>query len=45
MNNIKNYSMKIAMLNRLYVLDLINKKEYVKIKNRLDKDYKVGQVK
>ncbi|MGF3225944.1 hypothetical protein [Facklamia sp. P12932] len=40
MKAIKNYSMKVAMLCRLYELNLINDKEYTKIKNRLEKDYK-----
>lgn len=44
MKNIKNYSMKIALLNTLYEVKLITEKEYLKIKNRLDKDHKSIQV-
>ena len=40
MNAIKVYSMRVAMLCRLYDLRLINEKEYTKIKNRLENDYK-----
>ena len=40
MQTIKIYSMRVAMLCRLYDLKLINDKEYTKIKNRLDNDYK-----
>ena len=40
MQAIKVYSMRLAMLCRLYDLKLINDKEYRKIKNRLEKDYK-----
>ena len=40
MQAIKVYSMRVAMLCRLYDLRLINEKEYTKIKNRLEKDYK-----
>ncbi len=32
--------MRVAMLSRLYDLKLINDKEYTKIKNRLENDYK-----
>ena len=34
------YSMRVAMLCGLYDLKLINDKEYTKIKNRLENDYK-----
>ena len=37
---IKVYSMRVAMLCRLYDLKLINDKEYTKIMNRLENDYK-----
>ena len=40
MQAIKVYSMRVAMLFRLYDLKLINDKEYTKIKNRLENDYK-----
>lgn len=40
MKAIKVYSMRVAMLCRLYDLKLINDKEYAKIKNRLENDYK-----
>lgn len=40
MQAIKVYSMRVAMLYRLYDLKLINDKEYTKIKNRLENDYK-----
>ncbi len=40
MQAIKVYSMRVAMLCRLYDFRLINEKEYTKIKNRLEKDYK-----
>ena len=40
MNAIKVYSMRVAMLCRLYDLKLINDKEYTKIKNRIENDYK-----
>ncbi|MFR9211577.1 MAG: hypothetical protein ACLVKT_14910 [Intestinibacter bartlettii] len=40
MQAINIYSMRVAMLCRLYDLKLINEKEYTKIKNRLEKDYK-----
>ena len=40
MQAIKIYSMRIAMLCRLYGLKLINDKEYTKIKNRIENDYK-----
>ena len=40
MKAIKVYSMRVAMLCRLYDLRLINEKEYTKIKNRLENDYK-----
>ena len=40
MQAIKIYSMRVAMLCRLYDLKLINEKEYTKIKNRLENDYK-----
>ena len=40
MQAIKIYSMRVAMLCRLYDLKLINDKEYAKIKNRLENDYK-----
>ena len=40
MQAIKIYSIRLAMLCRLYDLKLINYKEYTKIKNRLDNDYK-----
>lgn len=40
MKAIKIYSMRVAMLCRLYELNLINEKEYTKIKHRLEKDYK-----
>ncbi|VFB16576.1 Uncharacterised protein [Urinicoccus massiliensis] len=39
MQAIKVYSMRVAMLCRLYDLKLINGKEYTKIKNRLENDY------
>ena len=39
MQAIKIYSMRGAMLWRLYDLKLINDKEYTKIKNRLENDY------
>ena len=38
MKAIKVYSMRDAMLCRLYELNLINDKEYTKIKNRIEKD-------
>ncbi|HGC7481860.1 MULTISPECIES: hypothetical protein [Anaerococcus] len=40
MKAIKVYSMRVAMLSRLYDLKLINDKEYTKIKNRIENDYK-----
>ena len=40
MQAIKIYSIRLAMLCRLYDLKLINEKEYTKIKNRLENDYK-----
>ena len=40
MQAIKVYSMGVAMLCRLYDLKLINDKEYTKIKNRIENDYK-----
>ena len=40
MKAIKVYSMRVAMLCRLYDLKLINDKECTKIKNRLENDYK-----
>lgn len=40
MKAIKIYSMRVAMLFRLYDLKLINDKEYTKIKNRIENDYK-----
>ncbi len=40
MQAIKVYSMRVAMLCRLYDLKLINDNEYIKIKNRLENDYK-----
>ncbi|MDK8282690.1 MAG: hypothetical protein E6084_08505 [Peptoniphilus harei] len=40
MQAIKIYSIRLAMLCRLYDLRLINEKEYTKIKNRLENDYK-----
>ena len=40
MQAIKIYSMIVAMLCRLYDLKLINDKEYIKIKNRIENDYK-----
>ena len=40
MKAIKVYSMRVAMLCRHYDLKLINDKEYRKIKNRLENDYK-----
>ena len=40
MKAIKVYSMRVAMLCRLYDLKLINDKEYTKIKNRIENDYK-----
>ncbi|EEI87161.1 hypothetical protein HMPREF0072_0189 [Anaerococcus lactolyticus ATCC 51172] len=40
MQAIKVYSMRVAVLCRLYDLKLINDKEYKKIKNRLENDYK-----
>ena len=40
MQAIKIYSMRVAMLCRLYDLKLINDKEYTKIKNRIENDYK-----
>ncbi|MEQ3347392.1 hypothetical protein [Peptoniphilus senegalensis] len=40
MQAIEIYSMRLAMLCRLYDLKLINDKEYTKIKNRIENDYK-----
>ena len=40
MKAIKVYSMRDAMLCRLYELNLINDKEFTKIKTRIEKDYK-----
>ena len=40
MQAIKIYSIRLAMLCRLYDFRLINEKEYTKIKNRLENDYK-----
>ena len=40
MQAIKIYNMRVAMLCRLYDLKLINDKEYAKIKNRIENDYK-----
>lgn len=40
MRAIKIYSMRVAMLCRFYDLKLINDKEYTKIKNRIENDYK-----
>ena len=40
MKAIKIYSMRVAMLCRLYELNLINDKEYTKIMNRLENNYK-----
>ncbi|WP_280630417.1 hypothetical protein [Peptoniphilus raoultii] len=40
MQAVKIYSMRVAMLCRLYDHKLINDKEYTKIKNRIENDYK-----
>ena len=40
MQAIKIYGMRVAMLCRLNELKLINDNEYIKIKNRLENDYK-----
>ncbi len=40
MKTIQIYSIRIAMLCRLYELNLISDKEYIKIKRRLEKDSK-----
>ena len=40
MQAIKIYSIRVAMLCRLYDFKLINDKKYTKIKNRLENDYK-----
>ena len=40
MQAIKIYSIRLTMLCRLYDLKLINDKEYTKIKNRIENDYK-----
>ena len=40
MQEIKIYSMRVAMLCRLYELNLINDKEFTKIKTRIENDYK-----
>lgn len=40
MQAIKIYSMRVAMLWRLYDLKLITDKEYTKIKNRIENNYK-----
>lgn len=40
MQAIKIYSMRVAMLCRLYELNLINDKEFTKIKTRIENDYK-----
>jgi|GEM_PF-1395913 len=40
MKAIKVYSMRVAMLCRLYELNLIKDKEFTKIKTRIEKDYK-----
>ena len=45
MQAIKIYSMRVAMLRRLCDLKLINDKEYTKIKNRLENDYKKMDIK
>ena len=45
MKAIRVYSMRVAMLCRLYELNLINDKEYTKIKNRLENDYKKMDIK
>lgn len=40
MQVIKIYSMRVAMLCRIYELKLINDKEFTKIKTRIENDYK-----
>lgn len=40
MQAIKVYSMRVAMLRRIYELKLINDKEFTKIKTRIENDYK-----
>ena len=40
MQAIKIYSIRLAMLCRLYDLKLINDKEFTKIKTRIENDYK-----
>ena len=40
MRAIKIYSMRVAMLCRIYELKLINDKEFTKIKTRIENDYK-----
>ena len=45
MQAIKIYGMRVAMLCRLNDLKLINDKEYTKIKNRLENDYKKMDIK
>ncbi|WP_263969952.1 MULTISPECIES: hypothetical protein [Anaerococcus] len=40
MQAIKIYSMRVAMLCRIYELKLINDKEFTKIKTRIENDYK-----
>ena len=40
MQAIKIYSMRLAMLCRIYELKLINNKEYTKLMSRLENDYK-----
>lgn len=37
--------MRVAMLCRLYDLKLINDKEYTRIKNRIENDYKKIDIK
>lgn len=40
MQAIKIYSMRVAMLCRIYELKLINDKEFTKIKTRIENNYK-----
>ncbi|MDU3199321.1 MAG: hypothetical protein E6696_03290 [Anaerococcus hydrogenalis] len=44
MQAIKIYSMRVAMLCRIYELKLINDKEFTKIKTRIENDYKKNRM-
>jgi hypothetical protein len=41
-SNILRYSIQLAMLKQLLIKELIDKREYFKIKDELMKDYKIS---